>query len=73
MKSIYNLDPLEFAGLKTEPLAKRPSKVTPREFARPHKRGSKFSEFLQTLPSILAAVEFRRLDGRQIRGEPPQL
>ena len=61
MKSIYNLDPLEFAGLKTEPLAKRPSKVTPREFARPHKRGSKFSEFLQTLPAILAAVEFRRL------------
>ena len=61
MKSIYNLDPLEFEGLKTEPLARRPSKVTPRDFARPHKRGSKFSEFLQTLPAILAAVEFRRL------------
>jgi len=61
MKSIYGLDPLEFAGLKTEPLARRPSKVTPRDFARPHKRGSKFSEFLETLPSILAAVEFRRL------------
>jgi hypothetical protein len=61
MRSIYNLDPLEFAGLKTEPLARRPSKVTPRDFARPHKRGAKFSEFLETLPAILAAVEFRRL------------
>lgn len=61
MKSIYNLDPLEFAGLKTEPLGRRPSKVTPRDFARPHKRGAKFSDFLETLPAILAAVEFRRL------------
>ncbi len=61
MKSVYNLDPLEFAGLKTEPLGRRPSKVTPRDFARPHKRGAKFSEFLETLPAILAAAEFRRL------------
>ena len=61
MKSIYNLDPLEFAGLKTEPLAKRPSKVTPRDFARPHRRGAKFADFLQTIPTILAGVEFRRL------------
>lgn len=61
MKSIYNLDPLEFGGLKTEPLAKRPSKVTPRDFARPAKRGAKFADFLETLPTILAGLEFRRL------------
>ncbi len=61
MKSIYQLDPLEFTGLKTEPLAKRPSKVTPRDFARPHKRGSKFTDFLKTLPALLAAAEFSRL------------
>ncbi|MBI4467136.1 MAG: deoxyhypusine synthase family protein [Acidobacteria bacterium] len=61
MKSIYNLDPLEFTGLKTEPLARRPSKVTPQDFARPHKRGGRFSEFLGSLPRILAALEFRRL------------
>ncbi len=61
MRSAYNLDPLEFTGLKTEPLAKRPSKVTPRDFARPHKRGAKFKDFLKTLPAILAAVEFNRL------------
>lgn len=61
MKSIYNLDPLEFGGLRTEPLSKRPSKVTPRDFARPPKRGAKFSDFLETLPRILAANDFRRL------------
>jgi len=61
MKSIYNLDPLEFSGLKTEPLARRPSKVTPRDFARPYKRGARFRDFLKTLPNILAATEFRRL------------
>ncbi len=61
MKSIYQLDPLEFHGLRTEPLSKRPSKVTPRDFARPHKRGAKFKEFLKTLPAILAAAEFNRL------------
>ncbi|HXE75308.1 MAG TPA: hypothetical protein VNN18_06715 [Candidatus Xenobia bacterium] len=61
MKSVYHVDPLEFTGLKTEPLAQRPSKVTPREFARPHKRGFKFKDFLKTLPAILAAAEFNRL------------
>lgn len=61
MKSVYQLDPLEFTGLKTEPLARRPSKVTPRDFARPFKRGSKLKDFLKTLPAILAGVEFNRL------------
>jgi hypothetical protein len=61
MKSIYNLDPLEFDGLRTERLSKRPSKITPRDFARPHKRGTRFADFLKTLPAILAGVEFRRL------------
>lgn len=61
MTSIYNLDPLEFTGLKTEPLAKRPSKVTPRDFARPYQRGSKLYDFLKNLPTILAGAEFRRL------------
>jgi hypothetical protein len=61
MPSIYNLDPMEFAGLKTEPLARRPSKVTPRDFARPYKRGARVRDFLKTLPNILAATEFRHL------------
>jgi len=61
MRSAYNLDPLEFTNLETEPLAKRPSKVTPRDFARPHKRGNRLKDFLATLPNILAAADFNRL------------
>jgi hypothetical protein len=61
MKSVYNLDPLEFTGLKTEPLAKRPSKVRPADFARRSKRGARFADFLETLPNTLAAAQFRRL------------
>ncbi|MFQ5927006.1 MAG: hypothetical protein ACE5MH_06180 [Terriglobia bacterium] len=61
MKSIYKLEPLELTGLKTQPLAKRPSKVSVRAFARAYKRGSKFAGYLKTLPTILAAHDFRRL------------
>ena len=50
-----------FEGLRTEALAKRPSKVSPKDFARTHKRGAKFADFLKTLPNILAGAEFRRL------------
>ncbi len=59
MKSIYALEPMEFEGLRTEALAKRPSKVSPKDFARTHKRGAKFADFLKTLPNILAGAEFR--------------
>ncbi len=61
MKTIYNLEPLDVSGLKTEPLGKRPSKVTVRDFARSHKRGAKFADYLKTLPGILAAQDFKRL------------
>jgi len=61
MKSVYALDPLELAGLRTEPLASRPSKVRPDDFARPLKRGARVRDFLRSLPSILAGLEFRRL------------
>jgi len=69
MKSIYQLDPLEFAGLKTEPLSKRPSKVTPRDFARPFKRGGKFKDFLKTLPAMRYYTRKGLLSHN--RNEPP--
>lgn len=61
MKSIYKIDPMKFEGLGTEPLRKRPSKVSPKDFAKPWKRGGKFKDFLGTLPRILAGKDFRRL------------
>jgi len=61
MVSYYDLEPLDLAGLETEPLAKRPSKVSVRDFARPYKKGAKFADYLKTLPAILAGNDFRRL------------
>ena len=61
MRSVYTFNPLEFEGLGTEPLRKRPSKITPKDFAKPWKRGKKFKDFLATLPRILAGEDFRRL------------
>ena len=61
MKSNYNLDPLEFTGLATEPLARRPSKVRPQDFARPLHRGARLRDLLRSFPAILAGLEFRRL------------
>jgi hypothetical protein len=57
--SIYATPPIDLSGLRTYPLASRPSKVHVGEFARPHKRGARFSEFLDSLPHILAADDLR--------------
>src|SRR5574337_269158 len=57
--SIYEIEPLRFDGVRTYPLAKRRSKVSVREFARPIRRGASMREFLDSLPRILAAEDLR--------------
>jgi hypothetical protein len=66
--SIYDDDvrPLDLGGVSTYPLASRPSKVTVRDFAKPVGEDSSLSEFLDSLPDILAARSLRELAG-QIR------
>ena len=62
MKSIYDFEPLSFDKIRTYPLAARKSKVSVRDFARPHapRRGSApVTEFLRSLPDILAANDLR--------------
>lgn len=61
MKSVYKTRPMEFDKLETEPLRKRPSKVSPKDFAQPWKRGGKLKDFLSTFPKILAGEDFHRL------------
>lgn len=58
-KSRYEIAPIEFGGVRTYPLADRPSKVHTGEFARPLKRGARISEFIDSLPRILAGDDFR--------------
>src|SRR6202050_408486 len=59
--SIYPTEPLSFKKLRTYPLASRSNKVDFRQFARPHKAGGSFANFLESLPRILAAEDLRRI------------
>jgi hypothetical protein len=66
--SIYEDDvrPLNLDGVRTYPLATRPSKVTTEDFARPLSEGASLSDFLSSLPDILAVRSLREL-AAQIR------
>ena len=56
---IYDIGPLSLEKIRTYPLAGRPSKVSVRHFARPHRRGASLAQFLDSLPRILAAEDLR--------------
>ena len=53
--------PLDLAGVRTYPLAARKSKVSLRDFGHPHSRGVRTSDFLDSLPRILAGNTLRSL------------
>ena len=59
--------PLELGGLVTYPLARRRSKVSVRDFARPHRRGEGLTRFLDGLPRILAGETLRVLRDEILR------
>jgi len=59
MVSVYRIGPIDLAKIRTYPLASRPSKVRADGFARPHRPGARFSEFLHSLPHLLAAKDLR--------------
>lgn len=58
--SIYDFEPFDLSGLKTYPLASRPSKVTVADFSSPFDGGS-FTEFLTSLPRVLAVNDLLSL------------
>jgi len=61
--SIYddNLRPLDLDKVETYPLASRPSKVSLHDFAKPIAEGSSLTDFLASLPNILAVQSLRNL------------
>lgn len=61
--SIYDDDlrPLELERVKTYPLASRNSKVNLQDFARPLSSDSSLTDFLDSLPNILAVQSLREL------------
>src|SRR5712692_4859972 len=59
--SIYHTIPLSLDRIRTYPLARRRSKVTVREFAKPVARGASVRALLDSLPRILAAEDLRAI------------
>jgi hypothetical protein len=59
--TIYSTHPLTLGGVKTYPLASRKSKVNVNDFARPVSANAPLSKFLDSLPDILAARDFRAI------------
>ncbi|MGH9328025.1 MAG: hypothetical protein ACRD2B_15255 [Terriglobia bacterium] len=57
--SVYHAKPLKLDRVKTYPLKTRPSKVSVADFARPVRHGERISQWLDSLPHILAAESFR--------------
>ncbi|MDQ3134949.1 MAG: hypothetical protein M3Q76_09110, partial [Acidobacteriota bacterium] len=64
--SIYDQDlrPLELGEVSTYPLASRPSKVSLEDFARPVEPTSSLTDFLASLPDILAVKSLREIAAR---------
>jgi len=59
-KQQRNWEPLNFDELHTTSLKDRPSKVGIEDFGRPWEPGSSLTRFIEGLPDILAAGQFRR-------------
>jgi len=59
MKTPFPYEEFDLSGIRTYPLKSRKSKARVDQFARPHRPGSGIAGFLESLPGILAAEDFR--------------
>jgi hypothetical protein len=55
----FPYEEFDLSGIHTYPLKSRPSKARVEDFARPFRAGSGLAGFLDSLPSMLAASDFR--------------
>lgn len=53
--------PLDFSRIQTFPVAERANKVARELFAKPHRPGSSFAAFLESLPDFLAVKDLRKV------------
>ena len=54
-------EPLDFAKIRTYPVAERANKVNAEAFATPHTAGGSLRGFLEGLPDFLAVQDFRKI------------
>ena len=55
----FPYDEFDLSGVRTYPLASRPSKAKAADFARPLPAGATVAEFVASLPAILAGADFK--------------
>jgi hypothetical protein len=55
----FPYEEFDLSGIRTYPLKSRPSKARAEDFAKPYRAGSGVGGLLDSLPSILAAADFR--------------
>jgi hypothetical protein len=58
---IFPYEEFDLSGIKTYPLKSRKSKVAASDFARPGSRATTIGDFVDALPNILAAADFRAI------------
>src|SRR5437773_9760057 len=59
--SNYSIQPITLGAVRTYPLALRKSKVSIRDFVKPAGTNSSLTQFLDSLPDILAGEDLRNL------------
>jgi hypothetical protein len=71
----YKVRPLSPDGLRTYPIRSRTSEVVIGDFAKPLPPGASFTAFLESLPSFLAAKDFRAFAAlcRRAKAKPKPL
>jgi hypothetical protein len=57
----FGYEEFDLSGVKTYPLASRTSKAKTRDFAQPYKSGGGIKGLVDSLPSILAASDFKAI------------
>ena len=59
--------PINLEKIKTISLKERPSKVNVKDFGKPYEKGRSFKEFLDTLPTLLAARDLKEVAHRVVK------
>ncbi|SPD73863.1 conserved hypothetical protein [uncultured Desulfobacterium sp.] len=62
-----DIQPISLDGVKSYPLKERVSKVSTQLFGRPWGQGNSISEWLETLPDILAGIDLKEIIARVVK------
>jgi len=66
----FPYEPFDLSGVQTYPLKARASKARVEDFAKPFVRGAGVSSWLDSLPHVLAAADFRKIVDALVEARP---